>query len=56
MWLLLKMTWKLQLVQNVTACLLAVAGRNSHITSIVQVVHWLPIPFCAQCKVLVFYM
>ena len=49
----LKVTQKLQLIQNVAARLLTGSGRRDHITLVLKDQHWLPVRFGAQFKVLV---
>ena len=54
MWgLLLKVTRKLQLIQNSAARLVTGSGRWDHITPVLRDLHWLPVRFRAQFKVLV---
>ena len=49
----LKVTWKLQLIQNAAARLVIGSGRRDHITPVWKGLHWLPVRFQAQFKVLV---
>ena len=49
----LKVTQKLQLIQNAAARLVAGSGRRDHITPVLKDLHWLPVRFRAQFKVLV---
>ncbi|XP_058048302.1 uncharacterized protein LOC131202851 [Ahaetulla prasina] len=49
----LKNTWRFQLVQNVAAWVLEGAARSSHIKPILRRLHWLPVAFWVQIKVLV---
>ena len=44
---------KLQWVQNAAASLLTVAAYGEHTTPLLQQLHWLPVRFRAQFKVLV---
>jgi len=43
---------KLQVVQNAAARLLAKTNRRSHITHVLKALHWLPISFRVQFKIL----
>lgn len=52
MGLLLKTTWKLQLIQNAVACVLTGARISDHMTPVLWELQWLPICLCAQFKVL----
>ena len=49
----LKTTWKVQLVQNAAARLLAGSSYRDHITPVLKELHWLPIRFRLEFKVLV---
>uniref|UniRef100_A0A670I451 Reverse transcriptase domain-containing protein n=1 Tax=Podarcis muralis TaxID=64176 RepID=A0A670I451_PODMU len=49
----LKVTRKLQLIQNAAARLVTGGGRRDHITPVLKDLHWLPVCFRAQFKVLV---
>ncbi|XP_060124758.1 uncharacterized protein LOC132591228 [Zootoca vivipara] len=49
----LKVTRKLQLIQNAAARLVTGSGRRDHITPVLKDLHWLPVRFRAQFKVLV---
>ncbi|XP_061451815.1 uncharacterized protein LOC133369973 [Rhineura floridana] len=49
----LKTVRKLQLVQNAAARLIAGTKRSEHVTPILAGLHWLPVRFRAQFKVLV---
>uniref|UniRef100_A0A670I7A7 Reverse transcriptase domain-containing protein n=1 Tax=Podarcis muralis TaxID=64176 RepID=A0A670I7A7_PODMU len=49
----LKVTRKLQLIQNAAARLVTGGGRRDHITPVLKDLHWLPVRFRAQFKVLV---
>uniref|UniRef100_A0A670HMU9 Reverse transcriptase domain-containing protein n=1 Tax=Podarcis muralis TaxID=64176 RepID=A0A670HMU9_PODMU len=49
----LKVTRKLQLIQNAAARLVTGSGRRDHITPVLKDLHWLPVSFRAQFKVLV---
>ena len=49
----LEVTWKLQLIQNAAARLGTGSGRRDHITQVLRDLHWLPVRFRAQFKVLV---
>uniref|UniRef100_A0A670J4S4 Reverse transcriptase domain-containing protein n=1 Tax=Podarcis muralis TaxID=64176 RepID=A0A670J4S4_PODMU len=49
----LKVTRKLQLIQNAAARLVTGGGRRDHITPVFKDLHWLPVRFRAQFKVLV---
>uniref|UniRef100_A0A670J261 Reverse transcriptase domain-containing protein n=1 Tax=Podarcis muralis TaxID=64176 RepID=A0A670J261_PODMU len=49
----LKVTRKLQLMQNAAARLVTGSGRRDHITPVLRDLHWLPVRFRAQFKVLV---
>ena len=49
----LKVTRKLQLIQNAAARLVTGSGRRDHITLVLKDLHWLPVRFRAQFKVLV---
>lgn len=53
LYLSLKAPWKLLLVQNAIAHLLAGAGRRHHFIAVLQELHWLFINFHEQLKVLV---
>lgn len=48
----LKSTWKIQLIQNVAAWLLSGGSRWEHILPILKPVHWLPVSFWVQFKLL----
>uniref|UniRef100_A0A670II27 Reverse transcriptase domain-containing protein n=1 Tax=Podarcis muralis TaxID=64176 RepID=A0A670II27_PODMU len=41
----LKVTWKLQLIQNAAARLVTGSGRRDHITPVLRDLHWLPVYF-----------
>lgn len=43
---------KLQVVQNAAARLLSKTNRRSHITPVLKALHWLPISFRVQFKIL----
>lgn len=47
----LEMIWKLQLMQNAVAQVLRGSSKVKHITPILQDLHWLPIGFRVQFKV-----
>ncbi|XP_061484291.1 cilia- and flagella-associated protein 95 isoform X2 [Rhineura floridana] len=49
----LKTVWKLQLVQNAAARLIRNSRRRDHITPVLEDLHWLPVVYRAQFKVLV---
>uniref|UniRef100_A0A670II88 Reverse transcriptase domain-containing protein n=1 Tax=Podarcis muralis TaxID=64176 RepID=A0A670II88_PODMU len=49
----LKVTRKLQLIQNAAARLVTGSGRRDHITPVLRDLHWLPVRFRARFKVLV---
>ncbi|XP_077788962.1 uncharacterized protein LOC114600407 [Podarcis muralis] len=49
----LKVTQKLQLIQIAAARLVTGSGRQDHITPVLKDLHWLPVCFRAQFKVLV---
>lgn len=49
----LEMIWTLQLLQNAKALLLKGARHLNHITPIQWELHWPPVCFCVQFKVLV---
>ncbi|XP_060135246.1 uncharacterized protein LOC132592706 [Zootoca vivipara] len=49
----LKVTRKLQLIQNAPARLVTGSSRRDHITPVLKDLHWLPVRFRAQFKVLV---
>ncbi|XP_058052944.1 uncharacterized protein LOC131205078 isoform X2 [Ahaetulla prasina] len=49
----LKSTRRLQLVQNAAARGIEGASRSFHITPLLRKLHWLPVVFCVQFKVLV---
>ena len=48
----LRLTQKLQMVQNAAARLLSGARKYQHITPALAALHWLPIRFCIDFKVL----
>ena len=43
---------KMQLVQNTTARIVARTARHNHITPVLKKLHWLPVKYCAQIKLL----
>ena len=43
---------KMQLVQNTTARIVARTARHNHITPVLKKLHWLPVKYCAQFKLL----
>uniref|UniRef100_A0A3P9LRF3 Reverse transcriptase domain-containing protein n=1 Tax=Oryzias latipes TaxID=8090 RepID=A0A3P9LRF3_ORYLA len=45
---------KLQMVQNSAACIITRTPSINHITPILQQLHWLPIPFRIQYKILLY--
>ena len=44
---------KMQLVQNTTARIVARTARHNHITPVLKKLHWLPVKYRAQFKLLV---
>ena len=48
----LRLMWKLQMVQNAVARLLSGMRKHKHISSTLAALHWLPIHFCIDFKVL----
>ena len=49
----LKLTWKLQLIQNAAARVLMNTPWKSHIRPTLQQLHWLPVEFRIKFKILV---
>jgi len=43
---------KLQRVQNMTARIVTRTARHNHITPVLKKLHWLPVKYCAQFKLL----
>lgn len=48
-----KLSWKLKLTQHVATHLLTGSIGNSHVTPLLEELHWLPPVFRAQFKVLI---
>ena len=48
----LRLTWKVQVVKNAAARLLSRARKHYHISPILAALHWLPIRFHVDFKVL----
>ena len=48
----LRLRWKLQMVQNMASRLLTGVRKHQHISPTLAALHWLPVRFCIDFKVL----